>query len=228
MKQSIILGAYGWRHRHWSGPFYPEDLPVGGCEDWRLAYYSNEFNAVLVPADYWQSEQVNDCEDWVDSVHPEFQFFVECHQRMFDSISPDDLTESLKMLAPQLSALVFLGDDRQISDTVKNQFIELADSLEVEVIGAELDTAIQSESHGIWRPGGQSDSEYKKPLSSRLAFVEDELSDLRAARAYVEQYVAHLNDNEMGAVEATIIVKHPQLQACNLSKFRSVLEIMGF
>ena len=52
LKQMMNLGAYGWRHKHWSNTFYPEDLPVDADDDWRLAYYSNEFNAVLVPADY--------------------------------------------------------------------------------------------------------------------------------------------------------------------------------
>jgi len=52
LKQTINLGAYGWRHGRWSGTFYPDDLPMADDEDWRLAYYSNEFNAVMVPADY--------------------------------------------------------------------------------------------------------------------------------------------------------------------------------
>ncbi|VAW50835.1 hypothetical protein MNBD_GAMMA06-453, partial [hydrothermal vent metagenome] len=60
VKQKIIPGAYGWRQKHWSNSFYPEDLPAE--DDWRLTYYSNEFDVVLVPADYWQAGKINTCE----------------------------------------------------------------------------------------------------------------------------------------------------------------------
>lgn len=225
MKQTINLGAYGWRHSHWSTSFYPEDLPAEGDEDWRLAYYSNEFDTVLVPADYWQGNclqagLVNDCEEWLDSVHEDFQFFVECHASMFDSVSLADLTEALKILAPQLSALVLLDKNQQDSDAIrpdtvcpddiKQQFIKLADALAVDVFA--LDPA----------------SDIRSNAQSAFAFIEDELSDLRSTRAYVEQYAAQMNDDEANVSQATIIVHHPQLQAGNLSKFRSVLEIMGY
>lgn len=224
MKQMINLGAYGWRHKHWSNTFYPEDLPVEDGEDWRLAYYSNEFNAVLVPADYWQTEQIDDCEDWLDSVHPDFQFFVECHHGMFDTISLTDLTGALKKLTPRLSALVFLEENQQVSDAIKKQFIELVDSLEIDVYGSVLGSGKPA----IWRPDRPPASPHENLQQSGFAFIEDELSDLRSARVYVEQFAAQINDTVVNAAEATLIVNHPQLQAGNLSKFRSVLEIMGY
>ena len=61
LKKTINPGAYGWRHKHWLESFYPEDLPVNGSEDWRLSYYSNEFNTVMVPCDYWKSGESIDC-----------------------------------------------------------------------------------------------------------------------------------------------------------------------
>jgi len=236
LKQTINLGAYGWRHKHWLKTFYPEDLPVEGAEDWRLAYYSNEFNAVLVPAAYWQAGQINDCEDWLDSVHPGFQFFVECHSIMFDTVSLTDLTEALKLLAPQLTALVFLDENQQIFDAVKKQFIKLAASLEVEVFGgvsglaipSAMKSANQSETQKIWRPDMRPDGSREKSRFSRFAYIEDNLSDLRSARATVEQFASHINENEVNGAEATIIVDHAQLQIGNLSKFRSVLDIMGY
>ena len=85
MKQTINLGAFGWLHPHWINSYYPEDLP----EDWRLGYYSNEFNTVLVPAVYWQDMRADVCEGWMDDVHQDFRFFVECNIRMFDDISPE-------------------------------------------------------------------------------------------------------------------------------------------
>lgn len=225
MKQTINLGAYGWRQRHWLKSFYPEDLPIEGDDDWRLSYYSNEFNSVLVPADYWRTAQVSDCEDWLDSVHSDFQFFVECHGSMFDNISPADLTGALKILSPQLSALVFLDEDLPISDVVKKSFIQLSDSLRLEVLGAALDSVTSAVTQEIWRPGNRLSSASDTSQSSGFAFLEDGLTDMRSARAIVERFIAQLNENEE---EVTIIVDHPQLLAANLSKLRTVLDIMSY
>ncbi len=201
MKQTINLGAYGWRHAHWSGAFYPEDLPMADDDDWRLAYYSNEFNAVLVPVDYWLDVQRADCEAWLDSVHVDFQFFVECRASMLENFSPADLTAALKKLSPQLSALVFLDEDRPMPASIKQPFIELADLLRVDVLDLAAGT-------------------------TGFLLIEDDLSDLRASRTTVEQFAAQGDDNALS--EATIIVDHAQLQAGDLSKFRSMLEIMGY
>ena len=53
------FGSYDWRWPQWNGIYYPDDLP----EDWRLSYYANEFDTVLLPEDVWQGrrEALNDC-----------------------------------------------------------------------------------------------------------------------------------------------------------------------
>lgn len=56
----ILIGASGWLHPAWQGGFYPDDLP----EDWQLAYCSNEFPVLLMPAEYWP-DRVDDIQDWL-------------------------------------------------------------------------------------------------------------------------------------------------------------------
>ncbi len=199
VKQTIHSGAYGWRHRHWSGTFYPPELPVDDDEDWRLSYYSNEFNAVLVPADYWQGD---DCDNWLDSVHADFRFFVECHASLLEQLSPAGLSDALQRLQPQLSALVFLDKNPPMSPALKKIFVQLADSLGVELLDMTVGCA-------------------------HFAFIEDDLSDLRASRETVEQFAAQ-SQGGVASSEATIIVDHAQLRAGDLGKFRTMLEIMGF
>lgn len=219
MKQRITLGAYGWSHKHWLKSFYPEDLPVAGDNDWRLSYYSNEFNAVLVPAAYWKGEQGIDCDEWRDSVHSDFKFFVECHASMFDIVSPAALSDALKCLKPQLSALVFLGEKQSVPEAINRSFVELADSLGVDLFGELPGSTLRAERQEIWRPDD--------PVSaSHFALIEDNLLDLRAARALVERFAAQAEGSTSD--EATIIVEQAQLQAGDLSKFRSMLEIMGY
>lgn len=217
MKQNIDLGAYGWRHPHWLNTFYPDDLPAGSDEDWRLTYFSNEFNAVLVPADYWQTDEIVDCESWLDAVHEDFQFFVECNASMLDRITIAELSADLKKLQPQLSALVFLDEKQQMSETVREQFYSLADSLALDIIGLDIDSGLTIEpaKKNIWRIG--------RDCSSHFAFIEDDLLGLRSVRKMVEDFASRSENGQ-----ATIIVDHPQLQASDLAKFRSMLEIMGY
>ncbi len=67
------VAAWGWEHPAWTGGFYPDDLP----DDWRLAYYANEFRAVIVP---W--ERASRCTEeevmaWKEDTHADFCFFLE-------------------------------------------------------------------------------------------------------------------------------------------------------
>ena len=58
---------------------------------------------------------------------------------------------------------------------------------------------------------------------SNFALIENDLTDLRAVKNIVEDFALQLEE-----AAATIIVNHPRLQASDLSKFRSMLEIMGY
>ena len=215
MKQTINVGAYGWLHRHWTNSFYPEDLPA----DWRLGYYSNEFNTVLVPSFYWQEQYLTDCAALLDDVHSGFQFFIECDDQIFDTVSLLALTEALRILKPQLSGLVFLGG-AQVEKAIDERFLKLADSLEVHLIAAQSAPGADK----LWRPDGASANCQRQ---ARFAIIEDDLRDMRAVRSDIEPFISQLPDQEKADSDAALIVSHPQLQAADLSRFRSVLEIMG-
>jgi len=72
-KPELWIGARGWRHASWVGDFYPDDMP----QEWWLAYYSNEFDAVLVPWAYLQDMQSDALQTWLDDTDENFAFFVE-------------------------------------------------------------------------------------------------------------------------------------------------------
>lgn len=263
---NIQLGAYGWMHAQWNDVFYPEDLPL----DWQLSYYSNEFNTVLVPASYWAKERgVNNqksgqktdqtftCDDWLDSVHDKFQFYVECSAAMFDDDSMPDFKKSLHVLQPQLAGLVFFDGITTLSTSVsapsqasvKKELTNLAKELGVAVFSGDV---CRQDHQAIYFQA----AEYSSMQNQRpgLALIENDLLDLRAAKEIVEDYVAQdfvtqdfitqigskdmIYSNGISDVndfspcpcseQSTIIVNHPALSANDLVKFRSVLEIMGF
>jgi hypothetical protein len=219
LKQTVNVGAYGWLHRHWINSFYPEDLPA----DWRLGYYSNEFDTVLVPSFYWLQQSMADCEALLDDVHPDFQFFIECDNRIFDMLSSSELFDALTLLKPQLSALVCPGSGR-LEKAIDDRYIELADMLQVNLIADQPGPGAEK----LWCSADASKNGQQKKV--RLAILQDDLRDLRAVRSHIEPFIAQFQDENEDSTEeaaAALIVRHPQLQAADLSKLRSMLEIMG-
>jgi hypothetical protein len=69
----LSFGASGWDHDAWASAFYPDDLPG----DWRLAYYANEFRAVLLPAKDWSAAGPDLFSAWREDVHEGFRFYLE-------------------------------------------------------------------------------------------------------------------------------------------------------
>ena len=95
-ESSIRIGALGWKHDHWLGEFYPEDLP----EDWQLSYYSNEFPAVLVPENDWK-ENVENLDEWAEEVSDGFRFYFQ----VADECVPD-VAEINKQLGDSFAGFV--------------------------------------------------------------------------------------------------------------------------
>jgi hypothetical protein len=95
----IIVTARGWSYPSWHGTFYPDDLP----EDWRLSYYSNEFNAVVVPATEWVGMDVVEIERWVEDVPEEFLFYLEIEDPIADW---EHTAKTVQPLASQLGGFL--------------------------------------------------------------------------------------------------------------------------
>lgn len=231
----MLLGAYGWMHDSWNGTFYPEDLP----QDWQLSYYSNEFNAVLVPAGVWSedfcatSETSFSCEDWLDSVSDDFHFYIECRPDMLSKISLSDISfqafsENLQILQPQLAGFVVI--DEEIPAASVKIITGLADSLETAMFASYSNRQV-----GLKNRQATYFQDERKSLF-HFALLENDLLDLRVVRILVEDFVErsrikrseiNISDLSSGSEPAAIIVNHPTLSANELLKFRSVLEIMG-
>lgn len=215
MQQSIYLGAYGWRHSHWLNSFYPEDMPVDDCDDWRLTYYANEFQTVMVPSAYWCDGSVPDCEDWVDAVNDDFRFMLECDASLFDALSVEAFAEQLTIMLPKLSGLAYRSTESSVKEKLCS-VIERAEFQTSSIELFELSPVLDSSGQECW---------LHNKKSSSLAIVDNDLTDLRAAKAITENIMAQRLDSVSESV--TMIIKHENLKAENLSKFRSVLEIMG-
>lgn len=69
----MFIASLGWDHAAWSGAFYPDDLPP----EWRLAYYANEFRAVVVPAALWRGADAGTAAQWAADTAEGFRFLLE-------------------------------------------------------------------------------------------------------------------------------------------------------
>ncbi|MCW8919216.1 MAG: hypothetical protein OQL08_10425 [Gammaproteobacteria bacterium] len=72
MPMQIVIAARGWQGPEWDH-FYPLDLPA----EWRLAYYANEFFAVVVPYQEWAAAGDEALLAWLREVKAEFRFYWE-------------------------------------------------------------------------------------------------------------------------------------------------------
>lgn len=68
----LEMAACGWLGEAWDAA-YPEDLPP----EWRLDYYSNQFDALLVPAADWLREDDATLEEWLEEVPEGFRLYWE-------------------------------------------------------------------------------------------------------------------------------------------------------
>lgn len=68
----IIVGTSGWSYPHWSGPFYPLDLPES---EW-LAYYAGWFTSVEINNTFYQLPSVHTLAQWRATVPAGFEFAV--------------------------------------------------------------------------------------------------------------------------------------------------------
>jgi uncharacterized protein YecE (DUF72 family) len=69
----VHVGAVGWEHPHWVGTFYPEDLPA----EWRLAFYNQWFDCVLVPESRWIAATEEELIGWREDTLARFRFVLE-------------------------------------------------------------------------------------------------------------------------------------------------------
>jgi hypothetical protein len=73
MSTPTIVTPRGWWDLADAASFYPEDLP----EDWRLSFFANAFNAVLLPQQVWTEADQASWATWRDDVTPRFRFVAE-------------------------------------------------------------------------------------------------------------------------------------------------------
>ncbi len=202
---NLQVGAYGWRHAHWHGSYYPDDLP----KDWQLSYYSNDFNVVMVPAHYWHPQQGYD-DGWLEMIHANFRFFIELPPLILTNGEAMKLfLQQIRHLQAHLSGVIL--DVKTIQPGLIDQLVRL------------------SALSPLFGDGSVANLEMRpialatKVKPAELAIFDDDLTHLRQTRTLLEPFVMQQADYQQA-----VIIKNSTLKAADLIKFRSVIDIMGF
>lgn len=118
---NLIIGTQGWESQSWLDTFYPEDMP----EDWRLDYYSNFFECVLVEESVWQSWTEETLEDLVDMFEGEdFWFFFDVVSDLTEQ-SVDQLQKIKQFLHQRAVGIVLKSSNQHLPETLKDYTMTL-------------------------------------------------------------------------------------------------------
>lgn len=74
----VLIGAAGFKHHGWDESYYPPDIP----EDWKLAFYANDFTAILLPEYVWRKADQDEMEDWLEDIDEGFRVYLRVSTKM--------------------------------------------------------------------------------------------------------------------------------------------------
>ena len=96
----VVVGAQGWSHSHWLDSFYPDDIP----DDWRLGFYANEFNTLLLPFPVWR-DAIDELDEQLEDTPEDFHLYLVLPATL------QDLPRSLQQFSERVTGLVCMADD---------------------------------------------------------------------------------------------------------------------
>lgn len=87
----VHIGTSGWHYDHWSGPFYPADLPQ---EDY-LDYYARSFQTVEINNTFYGLPETETLRTWLEQTPDEFIFSAKASRYITHMKKLKDPQESL-------------------------------------------------------------------------------------------------------------------------------------
>jgi len=97
VKGRLLLGTVGWERADWLRGYYPHDLPA----EWRLAYYANDCDCVLLPGEAWCTGDREGLEQAIDETDDRLRLFVEMPE-----VPPDHVRSRLATFPPDRTVLL--------------------------------------------------------------------------------------------------------------------------
>lgn len=110
MTASVRIGTSGWEYRHWSGSFYPRDLP----RDRWLEFYTGQFDTVELNTSFYRLPPAGVFAGWSRRVPDAFSFAVKASRylthvrRLREPAEPiDRLWSRARRLGPHFGPVLY-------------------------------------------------------------------------------------------------------------------------
>ncbi len=101
LHNELICGTQGWEDPAWNADYFPEECP----EEWRLAYYSNDFRGVWLSASFWNQTEVM-LDQLLEEAEEEDDFWLVVTLPADWISRPSELLKTLVPIASQVACLV--------------------------------------------------------------------------------------------------------------------------
>jgi hypothetical protein len=199
MAYTISVGVFDWVNFSRQQGFYPDDIP----EEWKLAFYSNEFNSACLSLTALSS-QVDLLSDWVTDLPDGFELSIYIEQSNHIPI----IQTLLQNEDCHLTALI-------VGQSESNNLLHKENLLSV--LSAEI---LIYEFNEIWTPMN------KAVQNSRFAMLPI-AENIRQYREWVDQWLKG-SEQDCPVEDKTLWLQGGDTSYQKLSEIRTLTELMGY
>jgi hypothetical protein len=199
MAYTISVGVFDWVNFPRQQGFYPDDIP----EEWKLAFYSNEFNSACLSLTALSS-QVDLLSDWVSDLPDEFELSIYIEQSNHIPI----IQTLLQNEDCHLTALIV---DQSGSNNLLHKE-NLPSVLSTEILIYEFNE--------IWTPMNTA------VQNSRFAMLPI-AENIRQYREWIEQWLKG-SEQDSPVEDKTLWLQGADTSYQQLSEIRTLTELMGY
>ena len=150
-RAQCVCSTVGFENAQWNARYYPENCP----EDWRLAYFMNDFRVVYLPCTGWY-ESAAQITAIADEMDEDFELIIQWPPR----VEADDVDEILARLEPlrqNIACIVLSIDDISeavldaVCGTVSKDYVVNLSSRILDS-KAQRELALQYDAGFVWFP----------------------------------------------------------------------------
>lgn len=110
----VLLGALDWQHPKWKEGYYPDDLPT----DWRLSYYANQFQTVLIDLNEYTDETLRDSlMEALEECHENFRPVLHANTENLSHAEVKDWLDALRAIEIQPAGMIIYGKIHESEST---------------------------------------------------------------------------------------------------------------
>ena len=205
----VLTGASGFQHSGWDESYYPPDIPA----DWKLAFYANDFTAILLPEFVWRETSHDDLEQWLEDIDEGFRVYLRVSCSMPDL---DECGKISKLLAPYFAGFFI---DQDVKVDANELFPKLSPDINW-LLSQQHRPKDENDSIRYWiRYWGQLES-----IDHRVnAVVIQSEMDKRKLRQAIEKIEPYLDTNN----DVLVLYDVSSPVAQDLKDLRILLELMA-